>query len=139
MTSLRTISVWLAILALTFNGFNRSGFVLCIASEGHFAVEVACVETSDTVACCSTEHDEHSDAIFTEDSHCGDCSDLLLRSHPLILRKSVMPVIFAPILVFMPSMVDMTRPLYDATVLLLPTSVPSPSTGRHLRTVFLRL
>lgn len=139
MTPLKKIPMWLAILALTFNGFSRSGLVLCIADEGHLAVEVACVETSDNVVCCSSEHDEHSIATLIEDRNCGGCSDLMLRSHPPILRKSVLPVISASFPVFMPFLTDMIRPSGDAPVLLRTSGVVSPSTGGHLQTVVLRL
>ena len=136
--------MWLALLALTFNGLNHSGLVLCIAGAGHLAIEVACDGTPDKVVCCSTEHNEHSDTALTEDSHCGDCSDLLLRSHPpmirkSMIRKSMMPVNSASIPVLLPSLADLTRPFSDALVLLLPRSVPSPSTGGHLHTIVLRL
>ncbi len=65
MTIIRTIPMWLAILALTFNGFSRSGFILCIGDEGHLAIESVCDEMPEIAACCSFEHDDHADKTIT--------------------------------------------------------------------------
>ena len=129
----------LAILALTINGFNRSGFILCIGDEGHLAVELACDEMPEFAACCSIEHDDHVNATLTEDRHCGDCSDLQLRNHPPMTRKSVMPKLTAPISFSLSSMADMSRPVWGPSAVILPTHDPSPPAGHHLRTVILRL
>lgn len=139
MTILRTIPMWLAILALTFNGFSRSGFVLCIGDEGHLAVEAACVESPAAVACCSTEHDEHEDVTISVDDHCGDCSDLLLRSHPPLTRESVMPDMPAPVLFSLPSMTEAARLEWGVSVVIPAFHDPSPPSGQHPGTIVLRL
>lgn len=136
MTTIRTIPMWLAILALTFNGFSRSGLILCIGGEGLLAIEAPCDEALTAIACCSIEHE---DATFTDDDHCGDCSDLLLRNHPPMTRKSVMAELTAPISFSLSSMADISRPVWGLTAVILPMHDASPPAGHHLRTVILRL
>ncbi len=136
MTIIRTIPMWLAILAVTFNGFSRSGFILCIGGEGYLAVEKACDESPTAIACCSIEHE---DATLTDDDHCGDCSDLLLRSHPPITQKSVMTELTAPNSYSLPFMADMARPVWGTSTVILHKHDPLPPAGHHLRTVVLRL